>query len=110
MERVDLTSLMNAGVLMAANEAFFWPLGLALTWIYSHETGVASGLYISQWVYPDGHHESIELEPDDEIGDERRRRFADWLNDRLASMPTDEARAAAVQMALALNLGPERKP
>lgn len=29
---VDLTEMMNAGVLMVANERFFWPLGLALTW------------------------------------------------------------------------------
>lgn len=29
---VDLTELWTEGVLMAANERFFWPLGLALTW------------------------------------------------------------------------------
>jgi hypothetical protein len=30
--KVDLTELMAEGVLLAANERFFWPLGLALTW------------------------------------------------------------------------------
>ena len=29
---VDLTEMRDAGVLFTANEQFFWPLGLALTW------------------------------------------------------------------------------
>jgi len=32
MVKVDLTELQDEGILFHANEQFFWPLGLALTW------------------------------------------------------------------------------
>jgi hypothetical protein len=83
---VDLTSLMLDGVLMAANEAFFWPLGLALSWEVPKEDmgvkGPAWNLHVREWVYEDGHHECIELPDDDEIGQERRVRFAAWVKAR----------------------------
>lgn len=61
--KVDLTELMNDGVLMAANERFFWPLGLALTWSIDRdlpvEEQVAFDLHVTEWVFDDGHHEGI---------------------------------------------------
>ena len=78
---VDLTELQDAGVLMAANEAFFWPLGLALTWTH-HDDGSASDLHIREWRFDDGHHESIALDSEDEIGGVRREAFAKWVADR----------------------------
>lgn len=77
----DLTEMQDEGVLMAANEAFFWPLGLALTWQHAKD-GTASDLHIREWHYEDGHHEAIGLEPDDPIGRERRERYAAWLGRR----------------------------
>jgi len=78
---VDMQEMMEEGVLMAANEAFFWPLGLALTWTV--EDGVyQSELHVREWVYEDGHHETIALQDDDEIGKERRVRFAAWVKER----------------------------
>jgi len=78
---VDMQEMMEEGVLMAANEAFFWPLGLALAWTV--ENGRYEGeLHIREWVYEDGHHETIGLSDDDEIGKERRVRFATWVKER----------------------------
>jgi hypothetical protein len=95
---VDLTGLMDHGVLMAANERFFWPLGLALTWDFDRETGVASGLHVREWVYADGHHESIELSPDDEVGAQRREAFAAWASERIASLPEGPERSSLVRL------------
>ena len=88
-EPVDMQHLMDEGVLMAANEAFFWPLGLALTWTVA-EGQYRGGLHIRRWVWEDGHRESIELAVDDEVGIERRERFAAYLSAIAASFPTDE--------------------
>lgn len=87
---VDLTELMMNGVLMAANERFFWPLGLALTWDYDKETATASNLHVREWEYEDGHHESIGLATDDEVANERRQRFVGWAHKRLTTMPPEE--------------------
>jgi hypothetical protein len=85
---VDLTALMDDGVLMAANERFFWPLGLALTWNYG--AGVATDLHVRQWEWPDGHTEIIELAPDDPTGPERRKAFRAWLARRIDALPMGE--------------------
>jgi hypothetical protein len=80
---VDMQEMLDEGVLMAANETFFWPLGLALTWTV--EDGRYEGeLHIRQWTI-DGEWqgESIELAPDDEIGIERRKRFTVWRSERI---------------------------
>lgn len=90
-EPVDLTELQNFGVLMAANELVFWPLGLALTWDHDKATGVASNLHIREW----STHESIELGPDDQIGIERRRQFAIWAAKRLALVQQADAEQQA---------------
>ena len=85
---VDLTKLMDEGVLMAANEAFFWPLGLALTW-NRDDNGFASNLHIREWEFEDGHIEPIELLPDDPVVDDRRAHYATWLANRKQRMRTD---------------------
>jgi hypothetical protein len=95
---VDLAVLQDEGILMAANEAFFWPLGLALTWRRNYETGVVSNLHIREWQHEDGHHEAITIE-DDDVARERRRRFGDWVAQRVLTMPEDE-RQPAVDAAL----------
>lgn len=94
--RVDLTELMMNGVLMAANERFFWPLGLALTWDYDKETAVASDLHIREWLYGDGHQESIGLRVGDEVARERRERFAAWAERRIEAMQPETERALAL--------------
>jgi hypothetical protein len=83
---VDLTEMMESGVLLAANETFFWPLGLALTWQYDSETGIASGLHISEWKYDDGHAEGIVLEVGDPVAVNRRFRFQEWAIERIGLM------------------------
>ena len=89
-EPVDLTQLWVDGVLMAANERFFWPLGLALTWDYDPETGEASGLHIREWLYEDAHHESISLEDGDDVAVDRRIQFDSFALTRMATMPASE--------------------
>lgn len=92
-EKVDLTELMNEGVLMAANERFFWPFGLALTWTYDKDTGVASDLHVRQWSHPVGKRERIDLDAVDPVGDERRERFMAWALKRWDDMlPTERHR------------------
>lgn len=91
---VDLTELMTNGVLFAANEQFFWPLGLALTWSYDPSTGKTSDLHIRQWEYEDGHHETIELEANDSIGPARRAKVIQWLEMRLPTIPAEERAGA----------------
>jgi hypothetical protein len=86
---VDLTELQDEGVLMAANEAFFWPLGLALTWMHGAD-GTATGLHVRQWSHLDGERERIDLADDDEQGHERRERFEEWRGRRVASMLPSE--------------------
>jgi len=78
---VSMQEMMDEGVLMAANEQFFWKLGLALTW--SVEDGKYKGrLHLREWVYDDGHKEAITLADDDEIGWDRRERYRQWYVDR----------------------------
>ena len=82
---VDMQTMMDDGVLMAANETFFWPLGLALTWTV--DDGKYEGeLHIREWVFENGHLEDIALADDDEVGIERRARFSQWLTARLAAI------------------------
>lgn len=85
---VDMQELMDEGVLMAANEQFFWRLGLALTWT-AEKDGSGAWLYkrdlhVREW-RKDGEWigERIEAATDDEIANDRRRRFASWLQRRL---------------------------
>lgn len=95
-DKVDLTELQSEGVLMAANERFFWPYGLALTWDYDPETGLASNLHVRQWSHPEGQRERIELAADDEVAQERRLRFSAWHERRLASMlPSERPKGVA---------------
>jgi len=88
-EPFDLTELQDEGVLMAANERFFWPLGLALTWTHN-EDGTAEALHVRQWVWADGHRETISIAEGDRVAPERRRRFGLWLASRIEKLPSDE--------------------
>lgn len=74
---------------MAANERFFWPLGLALTWTL-HPDGSMDDLRVTEWDYGDGHVETIDLEPGDAAGVARRQAFAAWARRRLGAMEPDE--------------------
>jgi len=87
----DLQELADNGVLMKANQKFFWPLGLALAWEIDKGSGPEGGtgarnLHVREWAFPDGHVETIELESEDSVADERRRRFSVWLAHRMAAM------------------------
>ena len=103
---VDLTEMMDEGVLMAANERFFWPLGLALTWdvpdgsaakeAAGESTGPASNLHIREWQFEDEHHEGIEMDPLHPMVVDRRARFEKWWLARIASMPAAERRRAVI--------------
>lgn len=90
----DLTELMSNGVLMAANERFFWPLGLALTWVMDGDK--ATGLQVRQWDFPTGHIEAIAIAPDDDIAHARREAFRSWMLRRVRSMPILEEATAAL--------------
>lgn len=91
-EPVDMQHLKDEGVLLAANERFFWPLGLSLVWYGVGKDGETydGGLHIREWDYGDGHVERIELAADDPVGVDRRARFEAWVADRLDRMPEDE--------------------
>jgi len=91
---VDLTEMQDEGILLAANERFFWKLGLALTWDHDTDTGKASNLHIRQWEYEDGHRETIESDESDPVYTERRTRFVKWVNARLKLLPEDERMGA----------------
>jgi len=86
---VPIPDLVENGVLLGANEAFFWPLGLALAWVRDLETGELSGLQVREWQYEDGHHEII-VDDHDAISEERHRRFTGWLSERRKSLPGSE--------------------
>lgn len=89
--RVDLTELMSEGVLLAANERFFWPLGLALAWSVDNslppDQRVATDLHIRQWEFEDGHHESIGSDEDDPVYADRRARWQEWFVARGRAFP-----------------------
>ena len=90
---VDLTDLVLNGVMMAANEQFFWPLGLALTWTKDDEA--MTELHIRQWDYGDpDYHETITLQVNDQIGPARRVQFQEWINARIQTLPEDERQGA----------------
>ena len=87
--RVDLRELTEAGVLMAANERFFWPLGLSLVVNVDRETGEYSDLHVRQWEWLDGHREGIELAADDDVAPVRRAAFRTWMEERRALLSND---------------------
>lgn len=94
----DLTELQDEGVLMTANERFFWPLGLALTWERDTTTGWASHLHVTEWNHPAGTRETIGVEPDDPVALERRRRFDAWLRRRWTDMTPAEEKLSRRQL------------
>lgn len=87
---VDMKEMMDEGVLMAANEEFFWKYGLALTWTVEDGEYVGS-LHIREWTDLDGwNRETIALAPDDEVGNQRRERWLRWKQQRLSAMKPGE--------------------
>lgn len=74
---VPLSEIVDNGVLFEANYRFFWPLGLALTYLLD-EYGTVSGLHVRQWEPA----EVIEDDPADPIFQERRAAFDRWEAER----------------------------
>lgn len=96
---MDMQELMDEGVLMAANEMFFWPLGMALTWTVlkvtkSGEETYGGALHVREWLDEKGEWtgETIELAADDPVGIERARRFEAWLERRQGKMKKEDER------------------
>lgn len=93
---IDETAILNAGILMAANERFFWPLGMALTVDRDPVTGEAKHLHVRQNEWSDGHREIIS-QSDDQLMRERRAAFLQFVQRRITKMPPDE-RAGAIAL------------
>ena len=91
---VPLIEMMDEGVLLAINERVLWPLGLALTWGYSQEGHDARDLHIREWRFEDGHHEGIEVDPNDPVVQEHRKAFPAYVKKRAETMPSAEAAEA----------------
>lgn len=112
---VDLTELADGGVLYHANELFFWPLGLALTWTRDGDgtgpgTGPCEDLHVRQWEYPDGHRESIaDLNQEDGVKESRDRGFFKWMIARVRLLPVDEQSGALKILARCGLLGVEKE-
>jgi len=96
---VDLAELSEAGVLMAANERFFWPLGLSLAWTLEPD-GATHSLHIREWEWEPGRGERIDIASDDEVAAQRRRAFERWLEARLDNMKPDERLEARTRLHL----------
>lgn len=92
-EPIELKELQDSGVLMVANEQFFWPLGLALTWSIDPETKEVSGLHVRQWTFGDGHRETIAGDgaPIESL---RHEAFAAWCLRRIDALLGDEREGA----------------
>lgn len=90
---VPLKGLVEHGVLMAANELFFWPMGLALTW-FVDDDGSVHDLHVRQWEQ-DGEwiREPIESEHD-EAWLQRREAWADYVVERLGKLSPEDLAAA----------------
>lgn len=82
---VSLQRIVDDGILLAANEAFFWPLGLSLTYMADGPEGeYADDLHIREWregVEWNG--EDISASVDDTLVAIRRLRFKDWRKQRI---------------------------
>lgn len=90
---VDLTELIEAGVLLAVNERVLWPLGLALAWTWDWTAKRATNLRVRQWEFGDGHLESIQCPPD-ALSDKRHWALEAYVQARAAKMPAEEGKAA----------------
>lgn len=87
MVEVPLREFLENGVLMAVNERVLWPIGLALR-VNVGDDGDVEDLAVVRWAYPDGHREIIES-ADDDIAQERRRRFDAYVRTIAAMMPIE---------------------
>lgn len=113
MTEVELTSLWLTGVLMAANERFFWPYGLALSWEVEGSKVQPGTLRVVEWHNEDNHIESIGTYADDAIAKSRREAFRAWALARIAQMPVDADRIRATKVLDQLlpdALGPSPEP
>jgi hypothetical protein len=91
---IDLTEFVTSGTLLNVNETILWHLGLALTVDWDYDSHTATNLHVRQWVFEDGHVESIENEPDDVIALQRHTSFMKYVRARAALMsPEEEAEA-----------------
>lgn len=83
---VDMQEMMEEGVLLAVNERFFWPMGLALAWTVEDEE-YQDALHIREW-RTDGewNGKRIAASDEDAVVIDRRERFTMWLAGRLGRM------------------------
>lgn len=95
-----MTAFQQSGALWAVNQFVLWPLGLALTVRFDLETGLVGGpITLREWVYPDGHLETIE-DSSEQPDFDRWLAFSDMVEKRLAKMPPAEREAAARRLAI----------
>ena len=93
----DLTEFLESGNLLAVNEKILWKMGLALTVTWDTDTKKATGLFVSQWVHPDGHQEIIE-DSRDEITDARHAAYEKWVRARADLMENADERAVCLSV------------
>jgi len=91
---IPLKEFVESGTMVAVNERILWPLGVALTVDFDSATGEYTNLHVRQWEFEDGHHECIEEAADDPVMAERHRAFFDYVQERTATMPEEEAAEA----------------
>lgn len=96
MVKVELREFLENGILMAVNERVLWPLGMALR-VQLGDDGSVADLDVVRWRYPDGHREIIET-ADDEIAQERRRRFETFVKATAMLMTVPGEDAVALQV------------
>lgn len=93
---VELGAIVRSGVMNAANERFFWPLGLALAVFHDPVTGEYTNLHVRQYQFADGHRETIH-QSDDSVASARREAFLTFVRRRVEQLPEDE-RAGALAL------------
>ena len=74
---IPLKEFVDNGILLAANEAFFWPLGLALTVTRDDDNRYVK-LDVRQWEPP----EVITFDETDPVYEVRREAFSLWETKR----------------------------
>lgn len=88
-ESFPLEEFITSGLLHHINETILWKVGLALSVAVNPVTQQAEEFFVRQWVFADGHNESIENK-DDALAKARHNALVAWLRQRMISMPGSE--------------------